>query len=171
MKELYFNKKEKRYFLVLTGEDLHCTFCNKVIELGSSFFIHKSYSKKEFNKNYYCLHCVKKHKTKVYDEFIVVEATNTLPNPAILVPDTPPSLQSGDLSVFDVATSNKGIQADCSGVEILDNTKLAGRDSISGASIGRDMREELEQRDSGTVNEILKRKPITQKRKRLLTKK
>jgi len=169
VKELYFNKQEHRYFLVLTDEDLHCTFCNKVIELNTSFFLHKSYSKKEFNKNYYCLHCIKHHRKRIYDEFIPVEATNTLPGNAIIIPDTIPSLRTGTINLFDAATSNDGINADCSGTEIIDNTVLAGRDSICGAKIGRDMTEDIEQIESATQKEIFQRKRTTQKRKRLLT--
>ena len=147
MKELFFNNKEKRYFLVLTDEDLHCSFCNKVIEFGTHLFIHKSYSKKEYDKCFYCMNCIKHHKKRIYDEFVVVEATNYIPKNSIIVPDSRPSLQSGNINVFDAAISNKGINTDCSNVNVIDHTKLAGKESFDGSFIGKDMKPELELKD------------------------
>lgn len=179
MKKLYLDKKAKRYKMVMTDEDLHCTFCNTVIELGDSFFIHKSYSKKEYVKNFYCVNCIKNHKKRIYDEFLTVEVTNTVPDNSIIVADAPPSLVSGNASVFTAAISNQGINADCSGgVEVQDNTKLSGRESLEGSSIGRDMTEQLEHLDGAIeeedalklLGEIQRSEPVTEKEhKKLLT--
>ena len=116
---LFWNKKVGSYFFLPEGES-KCSNCNKVIEIGSRMFVHRSFSKKNYQKKIYCLNCIKEHKTRVYDEFINAEVTLMPPKGSVIVPEYKPGLQSArNLSVFDVDEINKA------GGEIIDKCKLS----------------------------------------------
>jgi hypothetical protein len=100
MQKLFFNKKEKAYYFVCRDNEInaHCTHCEKVIEVSKHIFIHKSYSKKEKVVENYCAECIKHHKKRIYDEFIVARVTTQFPADSILIPEFPPSLKTTNMS-------------------------------------------------------------------------
>lgn len=133
MKQLFYSKKSRRYFYVCSQDDLivKCDKCGTIIELGDYVFIHKSYSRSEFIKRLYCRACVKKHRKMILDEFIIAQVSDYIQDDTILINDNPVTLtNSKNDTVFSMAIK------DIEGVEIIDKTKLTGRESLEGATIG-----------------------------------
>jgi len=120
MKQLFYDKKEKAYFLVLElGEILKCDDCGKIIPFKESMFIHRSFTKKHYKKENLCLNCIKKARMRIYDEFINAEVTQVAPKNAIMVPEYRPGLHTAsNTSVFDVKEINKR------GGETIDHCKV-----------------------------------------------
>lgn len=77
-----------------------------MLPLRSYLFIHKSYSKKEYVKQFLCKGCIKNHRKRIYDEFITAEIINFIPDDSVIVPEFPPSLSNGNISAFNI----KGIE-------------------------------------------------------------
>lgn len=154
MKQLFYNKKRNCYFLIGSTGDVNtsCCDCKKIIPMNEYFFIHKSWSKKQFVKEYYCENCIKEHKKRIYDEFITCLIASEVPANSILIPDFPPLLQSST-NIYDAAISNRGIKSDTSSTIITDHTKLAGKESFEGAKIGKGMNEEIEKLDKPIESE------------------
>ena len=118
MHQLFFDNTNKSYYLVCSKDDLdvHCSYCNKIIPLKEHIFIHKSFSKKEYLKEYLCRICIQNHKKRIYDEFVSAEITSIIPNKSTLVPDFPPSLQAtrSNITTFDALEKDakEGIEID-----------------------------------------------------------
>jgi len=136
MEQLYFNRKIKQYFLV-TGKDcnIFCYFCRKIIEYDDSVIIQRSFTRRSYQKRYWCEKCFPEHKKRQVDEVIVAVITAIIPANSIIVPDYAPVLSptSRKETVFSVATRKKK-----DNVEIVDRTKLAGRESWEGVQVGHD---------------------------------
>lgn len=132
MRELYLSNKklsngESKYFLVAsTNEKVECSICKNRLVYGDVFFIHNSYSKRDFIKKIYCIGCIKKHKKMIVDEFIITELTYITPPNSTLIIDSPPSLKVST-SVYDSALSNRNISADTGSAEIIDRTRFANK--------------------------------------------
>jgi len=157
MAQLYFDNKQKQYFMVLDHERdfVYCSVCEKLCEVDKYYFLHRSWSKKEFSKKVYCQNCIKDHKKHIYDEFLCFQLTNDSLPDSFVVFDTPPRLKVST-SVFDAALSNDNIQSDTSSTLIIDNTRLAGRESIECARVGCEVAiPELLTSDGDIVSELL----------------
>ena len=128
MAELFYNKKENTYYLVCdkTEVSVYCSACKKPIDVGNFIFIHKSYSKKEYVKEFLCPKCIKKHKLRIYDEFMGATVSTFVPDNSKIIVDFPPFLKAST-SIFDAALSNKRVTSDTSDTTIIDHTKLAGK--------------------------------------------
>lgn len=124
---LFFSDKLREYILVIkpTDHEGFCCNCRKHFEVGKYVFIHKSYSKKEFKKEYYCPDCIRCHKKRVYDEFITARVTTIEPSNSKLIMDTPPTLRTSNATVWSAAVSNAGISAKADDCVIEDHCKVA----------------------------------------------
>ena len=178
MQQIYVNKQDKQHFLVCSCDDVNviCEACKNEIVLGDFGFVHRSYSKKEYVREILCRKCIKNHKKRIYDEFIPIELVDFVPKKSIIFHEFTPTLKAGNINTFEAAISNRGINADCSSVEIIDHTKLAGKESFNGASIGKDMTPELELKDQHIgedeafclLDSIKSSKPILPQPKRVI---
>ena len=150
MQQVYVNTQDKQHFIVCSEDDLklQCDDCKTNINLSEYAFLHRSFSKKEYVREVLCLKCIPKHRKRIYDEFIHFQLVDFIPEKSKMFSEFPPSLKTGNVNVFEGAVSNKGISADCSDVNIIDKTRLAGRESFGGASVGRDITAELEHKDA-----------------------
>ena len=148
IRNIFFNKDKKTYFLLVKEEELNkifCGHCKAIIEIGRSFIIQRSFSKKEYTQHIFCQNCVKHNRKQIYDEFLTCYLTSIIPDNSILIPEIPPPLQEAqNATVWSAAVSNKGITADTSNTEVIDHTKLSGKFSLQGATIG----------DTSKVNEL-----------------
>ena len=124
MQQLFHNKMAKAYYLVCSQEnlDVHCSHCNDIIQIHQYLFIHNSYSKKEFIKEFLCSKCIGKQKTRLYDEFVVAEIIDFTPDNSIIVPDFPPTLQPTKPNISSVSEIQKDISK---GIEIDNQCKFA----------------------------------------------
>jgi len=112
MQQLFINK-DKNYFLVCSEDDMevYCSHCKKIIPQKHYIFIHKSYSKKEYVKEFYCQHCIRYHKKRIYDEFISAEIINFIPDKSSIVPDFAPSLKDSRMSnIFTIKEIERDIK-------------------------------------------------------------
>lgn len=154
---LFFNSKNKRYFY--SGDPQICCICSKPVEELIYFVI--SLLKKEIIVKIYCWNCVNKRQN-------LPAVSETVTNAIICIPeDIPPKsiavplvpLIPGGRSVKETMTRSTGLSTidaalDKSlGGEIIDHTKLAGRESWEGAAIGLEPVERLEQLDSPIKSE------------------
>ncbi len=130
MIQLFYNKQFNRYFLFVSKNDidLKCKHCEKTFVLGEALLVHKSFSKKEFFKHFYCPQCVNKHDKRIIDEFCIAYLTALIPEGCIIVTDKSIHISSGDISVFEAAYKES--------VHTEDRTVHADRESWSGAKIG-----------------------------------
>lgn len=145
--KLFFNKTRSVYFLCIDENslDLKCNGCSKVFELGCSVFIHRSFSKKEYKKGYYCERCIKETKTLIYDEYKSALLTAVKPIGCIFIPDLRPQLSNiKDTSVFDLGKINDKYGSEH---KTIDKTRLSCTESIEGAKIGCMPEEQIEKMD------------------------
>lgn len=131
MTQLYYNKKQQKYYYVIDEElYISCCKCNKIIELNDIVIIHRSFTHKSYMKSHYCEICIKKHKKRIYDEFIVARITLETPSYSIIVPELRPALRNRNgCSVFSLAESDNSLI-------VVDNTVLAGRIGYDDLEIG-----------------------------------
>ena len=164
MSQLFYDKENKAYFLVLEmGEVLKCDDCGKIIPFKESMFIHRSFTRRNYKKSNLCLNCIKRVKTRVYDEFINAEVTQVAPEKSIIVPEYKPGLQSAkNLTVFDVNEINK------MGGETIDHCKVShnsNRNIMEGALEHKErVMDRIEKLDKEAsmedVADILNAKPV-----------
>lgn len=118
--KLAYNPQNKKYY---TNEEALCDVCEQSIIVG---IYRRAWNRNGYNtKNKYHPHCYKRSgdDLKVEHKFMVVKE---LPIESVPVLDLPPQLQvSGGFMEY----------ADWKG-RVIDRTKLAGRESIGGASVG-----------------------------------
>ena len=133
MKGLYYDTKTNKYFYV--GEAI----CDgEKCELGKAAFhvtIHPN--KKASYSQILCHRCLSKAQNTellIGAEVKMVLLQDMMPEGAFLVPTR--RMRFSDSSVFDAATSNKNIKSDASSCTIIDNTRLAGKESLECAQIG-----------------------------------
>lgn len=173
MSQLFWNKDLGSYFLIpLDGENITCHDCKAVIEQERRCFIHRSFSKKRYIRSILCNSCVKKHKLRIYDEFINAEVTLIPPKGSSIVPEYRPGLKNaGPTTTFDIREIEK------KGGETVDNCKVAhdpNRNIMDGALEHKEKVlgaiEKLDSKASlNDVENILKQKPaIEDKGKRPL---
>jgi len=162
---LFFHKESKKHFYVLDEEkSINCNICKKVIELGDTFYIQKTYSTiLPFKKSFLCSNkCITQTSTRDMDEFCFAYLTSIVPDNSKIVSDHPNPLQDGrNMSVFQAS--------ELESEHTTDRTKLAGRESLEGAKIGADVKDMLLEKDSaekdidGFLEAVKKDKPITPK--------
>jgi hypothetical protein len=175
---LRYSKSCNTYFFINEYKD--CEVCKNNIE--NSIIILSTYTRKTFNKHYYCLHCAKKipsTKSMIVTSRIVATITSfdELPKDSIFVLDNKPSLAPmRNMSNFDLALCN------LEGEKNVDKTNLALRESFEGSSIGdSSIISKLEKKDSlllsvddgmDLLNSLAKATPMIEykeKDKKLLT--
>jgi len=121
--QLFYSKKTGLYYF--NNIEQKCDTCHKQV-LGS-IIIKRIFSRKEYRKNYYCINCIKKSKTKIpmlYEDRIIATITNTIPKDAVMILDTKPSLTArSDMDTFEACYKEN------EGVKIIDKTRCSGRDN------------------------------------------
>lgn len=126
---IYYSQLNGHYF---TNERLViCEECKKEIkDMFQHFF---AWEKKSYREKSYCLNCSQKLKDKgIVDEKKLVVKVQYIPSDAVPYLFFPPQLTGRkDMSVFEVVSQIKA-EAD----EVIDRTRLAGRESIESAQIG-----------------------------------
>lgn len=133
MKSLFFCGKDNNYYLVCGKDDLiiKCDNCKNVIEKDNIIHIHNSYSKKTFLKEFLCPSCIGKYKKSIYNEFIIAEVTDFIPDNSKLIIDFPPLLtNTKNIDVWDAANPDfdKKIKSDTSNYDIEDKTNYSFRE-------------------------------------------
>lgn len=151
--QLFYSDINKSYTYVISDEmeSVKCVSCNSEIELEEYFFIHKSYSKTEYIKEIFCHKCIKKHKTRIYDEFIVAQLLNDIPEDAKFIIDLPPQLRIS-CTTFEAALSNKQIKSNTDKTTVNDYTRYSGRESYEGVNIGYSQDERYKYLDEPVVD-------------------
>jgi hypothetical protein len=122
---IYFSKSKGKYYSPEGGE---CINCKNPID---RFMIHASFfDKREKWASNYCQRCfdnIRESSLVTQFKIVIIE---DIPTDSILVPENPPELGKGELSVFEMAdrqTQNE---------KVINNTIYANRISWEGASIG-----------------------------------
>jgi len=120
------------FFLI--GKKFLCINCKKELK-NFGFFVYKFYRSKPLY-NYYCQNCVNERHKQGY---FVSRSSPVVPViPAVITEDFPSyplrpfvpefnNLKNSQVSVFDVAYSDKGLVSDTSQTLVNDLTKLSGR--------------------------------------------
>ena len=147
---LFFNAKSKTYFLYTEDLNIKCCYCSRGFSFGATVFIHRSFSKKQYVKGYYCAKCLKKAPTLIYNEYKNALLTSIVPYGSTEIYEFKPTLSNSkaNLTVFDADK----IKSDVT----IDNTKLAGRESIKGAIIGKAPKELDDLKDETKAIEYIK---------------
>jgi len=122
MEYLYFQKKTGRHYLVITDvEHIFCIRCRKIIEVGRTVMIHRSYSRTRAIKRYWCMDCIKYHRKMVYDDFKAAMVSFIVPDNSLLVPDLLPALKvARNTDVFRMADT---VTKD--GEEVVDRCRVS----------------------------------------------
>jgi len=131
---LFFEKSENRYYYVGYCK---CKRCNNIIK--KSVIIIHTWGKKYSDFGLYCLACF----NKIPDDIEVVKEARGAkialerPKNAFPIIIRPPALVGGKgyETVFSMA--EKQVDSE----EVIDNTRLAGRESLEGAKIGCDVKD------------------------------
>jgi len=132
VEQLYYDKDNKSYLLVLPkGDNVFCFLCRELVGIGGEVIIQRSASKTQYLKRFWCSNCISQHKKQIYDEFTVAIVGSSFPVGARLVPDLRPSLSASRVDdTFTLANKSRD------GEKVIDKTRLAGRESLEGVSIG-----------------------------------
>ena len=149
---LFFNAKSKKYYY--SGDPQICSICSKPVEDIIYFVI--SLLKREIIVKIYCWNCVNKRENLPAISEAVTNAIicmpDEIPPKSIAVPLVP--LIPGGRSVKDqmtrptsLTTLEAATDLSLEG-EIIDHTKLAGRESWEGSQIGSDPVERIAELDS-----------------------
>jgi hypothetical protein len=125
MRQLLFNERAKKYFLLDNTQDIVCDVCGKYADE----FIHIRHSKgTQICDRVFCSKkCAETDKlflSKIGEIKVVIPTTEFIEG-SIFVPERPLELCNGEISVFDVALSNKGIKSDSSSCKVINNCKVA----------------------------------------------
>jgi hypothetical protein len=152
---LFFHPKSKSKYM-LEIKKIQCFTCGKYIKHKENFTRMRTYveHKKKFEKfiDYFCRdnddHCLKPNKMAKFSEFLDVNYIDFLPEGCIYFEDLPPQFSGmSDSGTTIDAALGKHVYSDQSNATIINNTRLAGRESLEGAKIGRDVTAELEEKD------------------------
>lgn len=138
MEKLFYDQKKEVYYYVYGEEIPTCNSCGKDLEDNCFYFTDWKYKPrkvKDVKKNHLvCSNCTNKPELSGYIQekkhcLVVSQLPLKLMKQLILVPDNPPSLaqSKGNISVFQVEEIMKGSEA-----EIIDNTRLAGKQDYQG---------------------------------------
>ncbi len=131
MNQLFFCATDKRSYL-LRRNNINCNKCGDELKPMDTVIVQRSFRKKSSMQFVWCKKCIKYSAPKgIADTIQPAIIVDDLPNECVLVPPTI-SLNSGsNTDVWNAAISNKGIESTTTGVKIIDNTLLAGRDTSS----------------------------------------
>lgn len=151
---VYYDQARNVYYW--SGAPL-CKNCKDQINSDVGFFIIRHPKTEKTYGALWCAGCLQysqKNCPKVlYASEILSVHFDDIPPTAHLVPLSRMSLSSAaEVTVFSAAISNKGIKSDTSNVKVNDQTRLAGRESWEGASIGADVSDRIAQLDSVKVD-------------------
>jgi len=132
MNQLYFHQKYKILYYV-SYDGVICDSCKDRIK--EIVFIFKIWNKKKTPQFIECCrNCLDKTKDKLFGivtELSSAVVTDVAPIGSQIIFNIPPELVIGkNRSVFEVAVDNSD------GATIIDRTKLSGRESLEGATIG-----------------------------------
>lgn len=148
---LFFEKNENRYYYVGYCK---CDGCESLLK--DTVIITHYWDKKNSSYSLNCLNCFYKRKETphIVKEVRGARIVFDRPETAFPVIIQPPGLQSGrgDETVFSMAEKQRENE------EVIDRTRLAGRESWSGAQIGK-RPEDVESKDkalsAGEVEDLL----------------
>jgi len=152
MQQLFFKKKEGMIYLVVSADDLNvkCHGCGNVLPIDDSVFIFRTATKKHYEIFYFCSNCVKKRVEYVYSDLIIASIKDTIPDGAEL---------------YDVyyTPQLRGLNVSCINAVGLysedkdkDKTKIAGRESLDGVTIGAMPKEKKLLKNEKEVSVFLK---------------
>jgi len=155
MEQLFFCNEDKSYYLVCPEDiNIFCTTCRKIIEMGKFVFIHKSFSKKEYVKSYYCQNCLKRIIKRIYDEMQVAKISSIVPENAIIVAENAPSLKVST-DCFDAALSNKNITSDTTSTKTINKCKVAFDPNRNKEVDFEEKQDRIEQREKELNRKVL----------------
>lgn len=136
---IWFSQGKRGYF---TKDTIDCLKCNK--DVGIVFIYLLEHKKKVTKAGTYCDKCFREiKKLGIVNEYKIVQIVDILPPDSQPVFDRPPNLASArDISVFEASS-----QATAPAEKVIDRTRLAGRESLSGAKIGVTPKEAIAHKD------------------------
>ena len=136
---IFFDKRTGLYFY---GEDPVCQNCKQHIDGEVALFLIFHPVRKQSYGSLWCHDCfqfAKYHcENAIYgSERFDIQVNQDIPNTAYFYPILRMGTVNSNITVFDHAISDAGIKSDTSSCEVNDQTKLAGKESWDGASIGK----------------------------------
>ncbi len=142
MKHLVIDTITKDYYWLIDNKEMLCTNCEAPIK---ETFVHVLvWFKHDVLIHHYCEKCGNKHRRMGFQEEYRIVKLSTVYKPSFMpiLLDFPALKTCKDVSVFD-ASSDMVAPSE----RVVDNTRLAGRESWHGANIGLDMDKIAETRD------------------------
>ena len=139
MKRLYVNCKQDTISFLFDYNKIKCDRCKKTIDFGDRVKVYRFFDRTtgKGSETVLCLKCepTRADNKVIGDDLVEWDArfVNVVPSGCTLIMPIPNELAAGKMDTLTAAIKHDD------GVKIIDNTKLAGRQSWEGAKIGLDI--------------------------------